>query len=215
MAWESLLAAAAAGALAAALALLACWAAVGSRVFRGGLLVLMAVAWATPGPVVGLGLLAAINGLLDWTGNGGLAADLLWYGPSPVPVIWVNVVRFFPAAAAVLWPALRALPPELREAARVEGAGPLRELLAVVVPLTSGAWLLAALAVSVLSLGEVSASKLVHTAGGETWAVKVFTLMHFGVTNDLAARCLLLLAAIGAGVGAIGWLARRGRPAEG
>ena len=28
-------------------------------------------------------------------------------------------------------------------------------------------------------------------------------------TNDLAARCLILLAAVGAGAGAVGWLSRR------
>jgi iron(III) transport system permease protein len=126
------------------------------------------------------------------------------------PVLWADVVRFFPCAVAVIWPAVRALPPELREAARVEGAGPLRELAAAVAPQTAGAWTLAALAVAVLSLGEVSAGKLVSTAGGETWAHRVFTMMHFGVTNDLAARCLLLLAVIGAGAGGIGWLRGKG-----
>jgi iron(III) transport system permease protein len=203
----SLCAAAGAGVTAATLALLACWSAQGTHVFRIGVLVLAALAWAMPGPVVGLGLKAVIDRLLDWTGSGVLA-DALWYRASPLPVLWADVVRFFPCAAAVLWPAVRTLPPELREAARVEGAGPFRELVAVVVPLTAGPWLLAALAAGVLALGEVSASKLVATAGGETWAHEVFTQMHYGVTNDLAARCLLLLAAVTAGGGAIVWLAR-------
>jgi iron(III) transport system permease protein len=204
---NSLLAAAAAGAMAATLAVLACWAALESRPFRLAVMLLMAVAWATPGPVVGLGLKAAIEWLLDRTGSGVLA-QWLWYGPSLAPVLWANVVRFFPAAAAILWPALRTLPAELREAARVEGAGPLRELIAVVIPLVAGVWLLAAVAAGVLSLGEVSGSKLVATAGGETWSHTIFTQMHYGVTNDLAARCLLLLVAVGAGAGLIGLLSK-------
>jgi iron(III) transport system permease protein len=203
----SLFTAAGTGVLAATLALLTCWSAPGTRVFRAGVLVLVAVAWAMPGPVVGLGLKAAIDHLLGWTGSG-FAADILWYRPSPVPVLWADVVRFFPCAVAILWPAVRTLPAELREAARVEGAGPGREFVAVVVPLTASAWLLAALAAGVLSLGEVSASKLVATAGGETWAHEVFTQMHYGVTNDLAARCLLLLVLVAAGGGTIAWLAR-------
>jgi ABC-type Fe3+ transport system permease subunit len=199
-----------AGFVASTLALLTCWAALEARGFRTAVVVLMAVAWATPGPVLGLGLMSLINRLLDWVPSEAVA-DLLWHGPSPAPVVWADVVRFFPCAAAVLWPALRALPAELREAARVEGAGPLRELVAVVVPLTVNAWALADMAASVLSLGEVSASKLVATPGGETWAHKVFTQMHYGVTNDLAARCLILLAAVGAGASAVGWLSQSRR----
>jgi iron(III) transport system permease protein len=209
---NSLLVAASTGVVAATLALLASWCARGTRGYRTAVLVLAAVAWATPGPVVGLGLLATIKGLIGWTGEGQLT-NLLWYGPAPVPDAWADVIRFFPFAAAILWPAVQMLPAELREAARVEGAGPTKELLAVVVPLTAGAWLLAALAAGVLALGEVSASKIVAPAGGETWAHEVFTQMHYGVTNDLAARCLLLLAAVTVGVGAIGcvtfWMRRR------
>jgi ABC-type Fe3+ transport system permease subunit len=201
----SLLVAAVAGAVAASLALLACWVASDSASIRAALFVLVAVAWATPGPVIGLGLKAAIEVLLDGTHSETLEV-LLWRGPSFAPVVWVNVVRFFPCAVAILWPALRLLPVELREAAKVEGAGPLRELAAVVVPLLAGTWLLAALATGVLALGEVSAGKLVSTAGGETWTHHVFTQMHYGVTSSLAAQCLLLLIAIAAGVGVVGVL---------
>ena len=61
---------------------------------------------------------------------------------------------------------------------------------------------LAVLAVTALSIGELSASKLVETPGGQTLAHEVFTQMHYGVTNHLAAMCLLLLATV-AGVGVL------------
>jgi iron(III) transport system permease protein len=210
---DSLLAAAAAGVACASLGLFACWAALGTRAFRSGLLALLALAWATAGPVVGLGLLETIRRLLDLTGSR-LLADLLWYGPSLAPVLWADVVRFFPAAVAVLWPAVRLLPPALRDAARVDGAPPLREFRLVVWPLAAGAWLRAALAVAVLSLGELSAGKLVGTAGKETWAHMVFAQMHFGVTNDLAARCLVLLAAVALGGGLLAALVHYSRGDE-
>ena len=54
---------------------------------------------------------------------------------SPIPVLWVQVVRFFPCAVAVLWPVVRLLPVELRDAARVDGARPQQELWHVVLPL--------------------------------------------------------------------------------
>jgi ABC-type Fe3+ transport system permease subunit len=199
----SLLVAGLAGAACAALGLVTCWAALDAPRFRLGVLALLAVAWAMPGPVVGLGLKAAIKLVLDKTGSP-LLANLLWDRPSLAPVFWADVVRFFPCAAAVLWVAVRLLPTELRDAARVDGAAPGRELLRVVWPLTAAVWLRAALAVGVLSLGELSAGKPVATAGAETWAQLVFTQMHWGVTPGLAARCLVLLAAVGLGGALVG-----------
>jgi hypothetical protein len=60
----------------------------------------------------------------------------------------------------------------------------------------------------VLALGELSAGKLVSTPDAETYAEGIFVQMHYGVTNDLAARCLWLLAAVAAG-GALTALAGR------
>jgi iron(III) transport system permease protein len=208
---DSLVLVALAGALCAGLGLLTCWASLDTRWFRAGVLTLMALAWATPGPVVGLGLKGAIDRLLDLT-HSRLLAHLLWYGPSLAPVLWADLIRFFPCAVAVLWPVLRLLPRDLRDAARVDGARPLRELRQVVWPLAASACLRAALVVAVLSLGELSAGKLVSTPTMPSYAEWVFTQMHYGVTNDLAARCLLLLAAVTAGgvllAGLEGWPSR-------
>jgi iron(III) transport system permease protein len=191
----SLLLAGVCGLLAAGLGLVVCWLAVGARWFQAGALGLMALVWALSGPIVGLGLKDTIAAILDRTDSYPLAV-LLYYGPSPLPALWAHLIRFFPCAVAILWPVVRLLPPELRDAARLDGAGPGRELWHVVLPLTGGAALRAALAVAVLSLGELSAGKLVEPPGSRTFAHEVFDQMHFGVTNDLAALCLVLLAAV-------------------
>jgi ABC-type Fe3+ transport system permease subunit len=98
------------------------------------------------------------------------------------------------------------MPRELIEAARVDGASPSQELSRVVWPLTALPWLMASLAVAVLALGELSASKLVETPGSQTFAHEVFTQMHYGVTNDLAALCLWLLLTVTAGTTAVSLL---------
>jgi iron(III) transport system permease protein len=188
-----------AGLCCSSLALVCCWLARESRWFGLLLLLLLATAWAMPGPVVGLGLKRVFRGLLDMTGWPGLLASVLWHGPSYLPLIWVYVVRFLPLAVAFLWPLIRLLPRELFEAARLEGAGPSHELLRVVTPLLWPAALRAALGVAVLSLGEVSAGKVVSTPGAESYAEMVFTQMHYGVTAELAGQCLLLLAVVLAG----------------
>ncbi len=199
---DSLLLAAGAGILVAAAGLLACWAARGSRWFRGGVLVLMATAWAMPGPLIGLGLKMVIGHLLEITDSRRLA-QALYHGPSPLPLMWVDAIRFFPCAVAILWPVMRLLPAELSDAARVDGATPGQELRHVVWPLTSPVFWQAALAVAVLSLGELSAGKLVATPGMPGYATEIFTQMHYGVTNELAVRCILLLVLVAIGGAAV------------
>jgi iron(III) transport system permease protein len=202
---ENLLLDLCAGGITAALALTACWLATESRWFRTLMLMFAAVAWAMPGPIVGLGLKATIQVVLSaeesmgaWFGreSPGPMAALLYDGPSLVPVLWVSLIRFFPVAVALLWPAVRSLPRELRDAARVDGAAPGAELLALTLPLTGTACRQAALAVAVLSLGELSAGKLVETPGSTTLAHVIFEQMHRGVPSDVAALGLLLLTMV-------------------
>jgi iron(III) transport system permease protein len=195
------------GLISAGLALLVSWQANDSAWFGTSVLVPMAVVWAMSAPILGLGLKQTIAALIDIVPMHFLAVAL-YYGPSPLPALWVNVLRFFPAAIAILWPLVRLLPPELRDAARVDGATPWQELCHIVWPLTRRGFLGAAFAVTVLSLGELSAGKLIETPGSRTFAQAVFDQMHFGVGNDLAALCLVLLGMVTGGsflVAAVGF----------
>jgi len=206
---DSLMVAVVAGALAAVLGLVTCWLALEARWFHAGVLGLIAVIWAMPGPVLGLGLKETISRLVamedTWRGADWPTPlrDALYFGPSVAPVVWASVLRFFPYAVAILWPVVRLLPVELRDSARVDGASPWQELRWVVWPINAGACLRAALAVGVLSLGELAAGKLVETPGSQTFAHEVFNQMHYGVTNHLAGLCLVLLLLVGLGGGAV------------
>jgi ABC-type Fe3+ transport system permease subunit len=169
-----------------------------------------------PGPVVGLGLKGVMKTLLDATSGTGSAgyeprwlSVPLWYGPSPLPLVWVYLVRFLPFAAAILWPRVRLVPPALVEAARLDGAGPADEVARVAWPELWRTWLVSAAAVAVLTLGELAAGKMVSTPGAESYAEALFSQMHYGISPDLAARCLWLLLAAGMGAGMVGWLASR------
>jgi iron(III) transport system permease protein len=198
-----------AGVICAGLALLACWLARESRWLGGLLLVLLAVAWVMPGPVVGLGAKGVMRALLDATGWPRPLAVLLWYGPSSLPLLWVYVVRLMPFAAAIVWPVVRLTPRSLVESARLDGAGVGGELSAVAWPAAWRAALTAAGAVAVLSLGELAAGKMVSTPGAEGYAEALFSQMHYGVGPDLAARSLWLLALCALGAAGVGWLASR------
>jgi iron(III) transport system permease protein len=205
---ESLVMAVVAGVLTTGLALLCCWLATEARWFHTFLLGLMAVAWAMPGPVIGIGLKDTINVLMDGeefmsrllgvTGFAPLRVAL-YDGPSLAPVVWASLIRFFPCALAILWPVVRLLPIELRDAARVDGARPIDELRFLIVPLTARVCGRAFLAVTVLSLGELAAGRLVETPGSQTFTHEIFIQMHYGVTNNLAALCLILLGLVALG----------------
>jgi iron(III) transport system permease protein len=206
---QSLVLAVLAGMVSAGLALVVCWLAVGSRWFRLATLGLMAVVWAISGPIIGLGLKAMISKILDLVPSQTLAVAL-YYGPSPLPAVWADVIRFFPCAVAIIWLVVRILPRELRDAANVDGVRPGQELRHIVLPLALPACIRAGMAVAILSLGELGASKLVDTPGSQTFAHVVFTQMHYGVANDLAALCLWLLLLIVVGVSLLGLLSTKG-----
>jgi iron(III) transport system permease protein len=212
----------AAGGLAALLAVVVCWLARDSQWFRTGTFGLMAAIWALPGPVLCFGLLQAIQLVLDlpgWATDNALVVRLLapdtravlrakldaafqplaialYYGPSPVPVFWVYVLRFFPCAVAVLWPVVRLIPTELCEAIRVDGARPAQEFRYLILPLSFAACIRAGLAVLVLSLGELSASKPLETPGSQTFAHKLWEQLHYSTTADVSALCLVLLGVV-------------------
>ncbi len=212
MVLRTLAAAGVAGAGTAFLALLACWLATESRRLQWVCLTLLAAGWALPGPMAGFGLKDTIIGVLDgvdWSSLGrNFASEILWTGPSPVPILWIYLIRFFPFALAMLWPIVRLMPREFMESARLDGARPDQEFRHVVFPLSRGVFLLTALAVTVLCLGEISASKLVETPGYDTLVHVIFDRMHYGVGNDLAALCLLLLVVVLLGGIAVAIVAR-------
>src|SRR5207248_11584021 len=122
----------------------------------------------------------------------------------------VQMIRRFPLARDLLWPAVRSLPRSLFESARLDGASPRQEFCRIVLPLTIRSGCLAAVVVAALSLGEISASKLVSTPGAQTFCEELFMQLHTGVDGDVAARSLLLLAAVSGLTTAVCWGERRG-----
>jgi ABC-type Fe3+ transport system permease subunit len=197
------------GVVAAVLALGLAWLCLEGRRLRRLVLALAVLAWVLPGPVVGLGMKGTIEAVLSATGSATLE-EALYRGRSWLPVVWVQVVRLWPVALAILWPVVSGIPARLRETARADGAGALGELRHVVLPAALPAALAAALAVTALALGELGASKLVSTPGARPFAEELFVQLHYRTGADVAVRALLLLAVVGTTVGGAA-LARRGR----
>jgi iron(III) transport system permease protein len=188
------------------LGLLVCWLARDSRHFERFVWGLAAALWAVPGPVLGVGLLAAMQGLFALPG-GEVFKAVLWDRPSPLPNVWVWTLRFLPVALAMLWPIVRLIPRELDEAARVDGLGPGRRFARVILPLAALPLAWTVLGVAVLTLGELSASKLIWSPGFTPFAHHVFMQMHASADTELAALCLVLLVLVAIGAAAVARLA--------
>lgn len=175
----------------AAFALIACWLSRESMTFRWLLFGVVIWVWVLPAPAVGMALHETIMMLPD-----GPWKDVLWQGPSPAPLIWVQGIRAMPVAVVFLWPVVRSIPRELFEEARLGGAGAFSEFVHVVWPLSRRAFGITMIAAAALSLGEVGASARVETPGWQSFAKTLFDRMHTGVDNNVSALCLLMVAAI-------------------
>lgn len=203
---ESLLAALASGFIAAAAAWFACGLAVRCRWFSALLLVLCVSLWLTPGPLLGFGLKEVFE--LGMTVEEGAfhalglspafppVRSMVYDQPSPVPTVWAAVLRFFPLATAVVWPAVRAVPRDLLDVAALEGLSVATYFRRVIAPVAGPAFGVAAVAVAAMALGEVSASKIVTPPGYRAYVLELFAQMHYGTDATVCGLCLLQLSAV-------------------
>jgi iron(III) transport system permease protein len=219
----SLVCALVAGILVASMSLALTLLSLDSAWFGWPMAALLALAIAIPGPIVGMGLNTTIQRILQITSllpNGlrpvhAFLEVVLYGSPSYVPIVWIDIVRFLPYACILMWPAARLYPRELRELARLDGFGLWTEFRFALGPYLLPVAVHAGAAVMALSLGELSAGKLVETAGAPTLSHELFNQMHYGVTNDLAAMAFVLLAGVIVFALALGAASRWARRREG
>lgn len=148
----------------------------------------MATALALPGPVAGMGLVYAYRAFPDVYDSAAI-------------VLLAAVLRTFPYALLVLWPAVRTIPPGYLDSAAVDGLGPWETVRRVAIP-TTRASALAAWGVSfVLAVGELPATNLVTPPGLTPLSVVIWGLLHTGVESHLAGVVLVMLAAVTAAGG--------------
>ena len=188
--WTAAIAASAAT-LAVALALpIAHWAARGR--WRSALAIVPAAfCLALPGPTIGLSIIALLN-------RRQFTPLVMLYDQSILAPVLAVAVRAFPIVVLILWYSFSTLARDTSEAAASEGAAWWTTLLRVVVPQRLGAIVCAWLIAATIGVGELSATILVLPPGVTTLSNRTFTLLHYGVTDQLAGLCLaqLLLVAV-------------------
>lgn len=155
------------------------------RVAFSPLKLLAAVRWLpflVPGVLLGIGLIALFN--RPWLG---------WIYQGAGIVILAFVVRYSAFGWDAVAHAVRAADPELTDVARLEGANRWQMLRNVFWPQIGPQVIAAWYVVFLLCLWDVESMILVVPPGGETLALRIFNLLHYGHNAQVNALCLALL----------------------
>ncbi|HZL89422.1 MAG TPA: ABC transporter permease subunit [Pirellulaceae bacterium] len=149
-------------------------------------LVAAAVAWAVPGPIVGLAIASLLNHdlpLFAWI-----------YDRTVLPAIMAQAIRAAPIVLLTICQAVERFPTAPIEAAQLDGAGRWTILLRVVLPLRKAALVAAWLAGFAIAAGDLAWSNFVMCPGVDTLQRRMFGDIHAGADDRVAAVCLAVSA---------------------
>ena len=135
-----------------------------------------------PGVLIGIALIKVFN-------RPGLAA---FYQSAGI-VLLALVVRYFALAWTAARHAVASVDKDLTDAARLEGATRWQMFRFVVWPQIAPQMCAAWYVVYLLCLWDVESIVIIQPPGGETLALKIFNLLHYGYAAQVNALCLVLL----------------------
>jgi iron(III) transport system permease protein len=155
---------------------------------------LATLGYAMPGAVIGVGVLLTLTTLDGLAREWGLISGLLLTG-SAAGLIYAYVVRFLAVAHGSVDASLETVTPTLDQAARSLGAGPLRVLRRIHVPLVSRGLFTAATLVFVDVMKELPITLLLRPFGMDTLAIWAYLLAAEGFWEAAAVPSLSILLA--------------------
>jgi len=148
---------------------------------------LVCLLFAMPAPLVAIGILQVANRAGAWT--------------EPFLPVWACLARFLPVGAFICYAVFQRMDQGLLEAAHVFQRNRLHGALRVAFPLAWRGLFMAAAASLALALGELGASLLVAPPGESTLVIRLYNLLHYGASQEVASLGLALsLLALGAGL---------------
>lgn len=124
-------------------------------------------------------------------------------------ILVAYLMRFFTLALKPVTTAVNQIPADLTEAAASAGAGSLRRLITIVVPLVAPAAVAGALLVFMSAVNELTVSALLWSSGNETLGVVLFSLEEAGLGTHAAAIAVASIVMVVAMLIALDRFARR------
>lgn len=156
--------------------------------------------YALPGIVLSIAFILAFLPPLPFLGIS--LYNTLWI------LLLAYVARFLALALRPVAAAIAGLDPALDDAARIAGAGPLRRLTGIILPMIAPAVGAAAILVFLGAFSELTVSALLWSRGSETVGVVIFSLHDEGRAPMAAAVSVWVLAVVAVMVALATWLAR-------
>ena len=147
---------------------------------------MMTLPWAIPGTVFALALAAAMSVNAPWVGRFVLVGTL-WILPL------AYLVRSLPLTGRSIFAGLRQLDPRLEEAAASLGAGSLRTVLRIVLPLLRPAVIAGAGLAFITMLGDFVTSIVLYTYDTRPISIEIQSSLRIQETGIAAAYGVLLM----------------------
>lgn len=138
--------------------------------------------FAFPAPLFGIGLVYLWNRPATQFIYGGIAILVIAY-----------IARFIPFGIRVVLAAMQQVNPRMREAACLHQGSSLKRVLQIELPLAGQGLSVCWMVVFLFSMGELGATLLVVPPGTGTLSLKIYTLMHYGAGNLVAALAIMLI----------------------
>jgi iron(III) transport system permease protein len=135
-----------------------------------------------PGLLLGIGAVELFN-----------RPGLEWFSRTGLVVIALLALRYLPLARSISRVAWQAVDPLLVDAARMDGASGFTMMRRILWPQIAPQALAVGYLIYLFCLWDVETTLLVVPPGGETLALRVFNLLHYGHNAHVNALCLLLL----------------------
>ena len=163
-----------------------------------GILRLASSGYAVPGTMIGIGLLIPVlylDNFLDYFSERFFGYNLgLLLFTSGLPLIFAYAIRFMALAQGGIDAALTRISPNLDNAARTLGHGPLKTLMTVILPVIWPALLTAALLVFIDAVKELSATMVLQPIGLNTLSMQIFGHASDGHIGRTGPPSLIMIA---------------------
>jgi iron(III) transport system permease protein len=140
------------------------------------------IGFLLPGLLLGMGAIEVFN-RPGWE----------WFSRTALIVISLLVLRHLALARSICRVAWQAVDPLLVDAARMDGAAGLTFFRRILWPQVAPQTLAVGYLIYLFCLWDVETTLLLVPPGGETLALRVFNLLHYGHNAHVNALCLLLL----------------------
>jgi len=153
-----------------------------------------------PSPVICIGLIGLWNRpATDWI-----------YG-TPAMILLGYLAQYMALTSRTTAATLAQIPASMDEAAAITGAGWLRRLLTITVPLARPGLVVAWLIAYIFCLRDTGITLLVYPPGHDTLPVRILTLMANAPEGLIAALCVLMMVATFLPLAPLGLIMKRGR----